>query len=149
MTFTEETAVFLGGKEVRARYFGRGHTNGDAVVFFPALRTIHMGDLMAGSSPLIDYGAGGSLKEWTGTLDGVLKNDFDTVIPGHGPVGKKADLVAYRAAVEKLRTRISGMVRGGSSKDDVQKVLMAEFGWTADGLPMQRGLDGLMVELRN
>src|ERR1019366_6472229 len=41
VTFTEETAVFLGGKEVRARYFGRGHTNGDAIVYFPALRTIH------------------------------------------------------------------------------------------------------------
>ena len=64
VTFTEETAVFLGGKEVRARYFGRGHTNGDAVVFFPARRTIHTGDLMAGTSILCDYGNGGSAKEW-------------------------------------------------------------------------------------
>src|ERR1035437_4828037 len=53
VTFTEETAVFLGGKEVRARYFGRGHTNGDAIVYFPALRTIHTGDMMAGTTPLI------------------------------------------------------------------------------------------------
>src|SRR5579863_4711774 len=35
IVFTDETAVFLGGKEVRAKYFGRGHTNGDAVVYFP------------------------------------------------------------------------------------------------------------------
>ena len=41
VVFTEETAVFLGGKEVRARYFGRGHTNGDAIIYFPALRTLH------------------------------------------------------------------------------------------------------------
>src|SRR5215472_1651421 len=39
ITFTTEVAVSLGGKEVRARYFGRGHTNGDAVMYFPALRT--------------------------------------------------------------------------------------------------------------
>src|ERR1035441_4246859 len=45
IVFTDETAVFLGGKEVRAKFFGRGHTNGDAVVFFPALKTIHTGDL--------------------------------------------------------------------------------------------------------
>ncbi len=64
ITFTDETAVFLGGKEVRAKYFGRGHTDGDAVIYFPALRTIHTGDLMAGNTPLIDYPGGGSLKDW-------------------------------------------------------------------------------------
>src|SRR5207249_2149278 len=40
VSFTDETEVFLGGKEVRAHYFGRGHTNGDAVIHFPALRVI-------------------------------------------------------------------------------------------------------------
>jgi cyclase len=92
VVFTEETAVFLGGKEVRARYFGRGHTNGDAIVYFPALRTIHTGDLMAGKTPLIDYPGGGSVVEWTKTLDEAMKLDFDTVIPGHGPVTDKAGL---------------------------------------------------------
>ncbi len=92
VTFTDETSVFLGGKEVRARYFGRGHTNGDAVIYFPALRTIHTGDLMAGTTPLIDYAGGGSLVEWTKTLDGAMKLDFETVIPGHGAVTNKAGL---------------------------------------------------------
>jgi cyclase len=148
VTFTEETAVFLGGKEVRARYYGRGHTNGDAVIYFPALRVVHTGDLVAGNSPLIDYGGGGSLVEWAKTLDGILTLDFDTMIPGHGPVGKKADIVTYRGNVEKLRTRITGLVRGGSSKDEVAKALTSEFGWDPKGLPMTRGLDGLMVELK-
>jgi len=85
IVFTQETAVFLGGKEVRARYFGRGHTNGDAIIYFPALRTLHTGDLMAGKTPLIDYPGGGSVVEWTKTLDEAMKLDFDTVIPGHGP----------------------------------------------------------------
>ena len=44
ITFTQETAVFVGGKEVRARYFGRGHTNGDAVIYFPEDRTTFTGD---------------------------------------------------------------------------------------------------------
>ena len=47
----QECSVFLGGKEVRAHYFGRGHTNGDAVIYFPALRTLHTGDMMAGATP--------------------------------------------------------------------------------------------------
>src|SRR6266567_7871384 len=107
VVFTEETAVFLGGKEVRARYFGRGHTNGDAIVYFPALRTLHTGDLMAGSTPLFDYPGGGSIVEFTKTLDAAMKGfDFDTVIPGHGPVTSKANLLTYRDNVEKLRNRV-------------------------------------------
>ncbi|MDP8991047.1 MAG: MBL fold metallo-hydrolase [Acidobacteriota bacterium] len=73
---------------MRAHFYGRGHTNGDAVVYFPLLKVIHTGDLMAGTSPLVDYNAGGSVIEWTKTLDGAMQLDFDTVIPGHGPVTK-------------------------------------------------------------
>jgi len=56
------------------------------IIYFPAIRTLHTGDLMAGSSPLIDYPGGGSVVEWIKTLDAAMKLDFDTVIPGHGPV---------------------------------------------------------------
>src|SRR5215472_7652452 len=97
VAFTDEAVVYLGGKEVRAKYFGRGHTNGDAIIYFPLLRTIHTGDLMAGNTPLIDYPGGGSVVEWTKTLDAAMKTlDFDTVIPGHGPVTTKAGLLTYR-----------------------------------------------------
>src|SRR5712691_8472105 len=111
IVFTDETAVFLGGKEVRARYFGRGHTNGDAIIYFPAQRTIHTGDLMAGTTPLVDYGGGGSIVEWTKTLDAAMKLDFDTVIPGHGPVTDRAGLLSYRNSVEKLRDCVSRLIR--------------------------------------
>jgi len=148
VTFTEESAVYLGGKEVRARYFGRGHTNGDAVVYFPALRTIHTGDLMAGTSPLIDYSGGGSAADWPKTLDAVLKLDFDTVIPGHGPVTDKAGLLNYRNNVEKLRARVAGLLRDGKAQDDVSKVLAAEFGWNPTSMQMKWGLPGMMKELK-
>lgn len=148
IVFSEEAGVFLGGKEVHARYCGRGHTNGDAVVYFPALRTLHTGDLMAGKTPLIDYNGGGSLVEWTKTLDEAMKLDFDTVIPGHGPVTNKAGLLAYRNNVDKLRIRASEMIRDGRSQEDVGKVMIAEFGWAAGGLQMQWSLPGMMKELK-
>jgi cyclase len=149
VVFTDETAVFLGGKEVRAKFFGRGHTNGDAIIYFPALRTIHTGDLMAGSTPLIDYPGGGSVVEWTKALDGAMKTwDFDRVIPGHGAITNKAGLTAYRNNVEKLRNRAAGLIRAGKSQDDVAKVMTAEFGWPADGLQMQWSLPGMMTELK-
>ena len=148
LVFTQETAVFLGGKEARARHFGRGHTNGDAIIYFPALRTIHTGDLMAGTSPLIDYPGGGSVVEWTKTLDAAMKLDFDTVIPGHGKVTNKAGLLAYRDNVEKLRNRVSGLIREGKSQDEVGKVVMGEYGWAAGSLNMQWSLPGMMTELK-
>jgi len=149
VVFTDEADVFLGGKEVRARYFGRGHTNGDAVIYFPALRTIHTGDLMAGTSPLIDYSGGGSLKEWAATLDGIMKGfDFDTVIPGHGAVTDKAGLLQYRNDVEKLTTEVSFMIKKGKTKDDVKNMLIANYKWDPTGLPMRVSLDGMLTEMK-
>src|SRR5580658_1435761 len=148
VTFSDEADVFLGGKEVRARYFGRGHTNGDAIIYFPALKTIHTGDLMAGKTPLIDYTGGGSLKAWTATLDGALQLDFDTVIPGHGPVTTKAGLLEYRNNVEKLRNRAGGLIHEGKSQEEVGKVMAAEFGWGAGTMQAQWSLPGMMKELQ-
>ncbi len=148
ITFTTETSVFLGGKEVHAYYFGRGHTNGDAVIYFPAIRTLHTGDLMAGTSPLIDYSGGGSVVEWTKTLDSALKLDFETVIPGHGPVTNKAGLMTYRDNVEKLRTRISGLIHEGKSQDDIAKFMTAEYKWAPGSLQQQWSVPGLMTELK-
>ena len=148
VVFTTEMSVFLGGKEVRAQYFGRGHTNGDAIIYFPALGTIHTGDLMAGNTPLIDYTGGGSVVEWTKTLDGAMQLDFDTVIPGHGPVTNKAGLLAYRNNIEKLRARASSLIHEGKSQDDVGKVMAAEFGWGPGSMQSQWSLPGMMNELR-
>ena len=149
VVFTEETSVFLGGKEVRARHFGRGHTNGDAVIYFPALRTIHTGDLMSGNTPLIDYPGGGSVAEWARTLDGAMAGfDFDRVIPGHGPITNKAGLMTYRNNVEKLRNRATALIREGKSREDVAKAMTAEFNWAANGLQMQWSIPGMMTELK-
>jgi glyoxylase-like metal-dependent hydrolase (beta-lactamase superfamily II) len=150
LTFTDEFAVHLGGKEVRAQYFGRGHTSGDVIVAFPALGAIHTGDLFLGRAPArggataarpagvniyVDYAQGGSFGDWTRTLDGVLQMDFDTVIPGHGPVSTKADVAQFRADIETMRTRLVGMIRGGRTKDDMVQTLEADYGWRARGCP--------------
>ncbi len=149
VVFTDETSVFLGGREVRAHYFGRGHTNGDAVIYFPELRTIHTGDLMAGTSPLIDYPGGGSLAEWGKTLSNAMAAwDFDTVIPGHGPVTNKAGLMTYRDNVEKLKARATALIRDGKSQDDLAKAMTAEYKWAPDSLQQQWSVPGMMKELK-
>lgn len=149
VTFTTEMSVFLGGKEVRAHYYGRGHTDGDAVMYFPQERVVHTGDLMAGTSPLIDYPGGGSLVDWTKTLDGILNGpDFDTVIPGHGDVTTKAGLKTYRDNVETLRNRAAALVKSGKSQDDLAKFMTAEYKWAPNSLNMQWSVPGMMTELK-
>jgi cyclase len=156
ITFSDEASVFLGGKEVRAKYFGRGHTSGDAVVYFPDLKVVHTGDLFlgrrrpeqgpsragapaqtrpAGVNIYVDYAQGGSFFDWTKTLDGALTLDFDTVIPGHGPVSNKEDVKAFRTDIETMRTRLAGMVRQGKTKDDIVSTLETDYGWRAKGCP--------------
>ena len=151
VTFTQETDLFLGGKEVRAKYYGRGHTNGDAFVYFPALKVLHTGDMFTSATPLIDYPGGGSLLEWPKTLDAVMNDkslDFDTVIPGHGPVSKKADLLTYRNNADKMRTRVQTLIRQGKNQDEVAKVMTAEYNWQPGSLNMQWSLPGMMTELK-
>jgi glyoxylase-like metal-dependent hydrolase (beta-lactamase superfamily II) len=148
ITFTTEADVNLGGKEVRAIYMGRGHTNGDAVIYFPALRVLHTGDLMAGTSPLIDYNGGGSVVEWPKTLDNALKLDFDTVIPGHGPITNKAGLETYRDNVEKLRNSVSAMVHEGKTQADVAKFMETEYKWAPNSLQQQWSVPVMYAELK-
>src|ERR1700723_2303292 len=148
ITFTTEADVNLGGKAVRAIYMGRGHTNGDAVIYFPGIRVLHTGDLMAGTSPLIDYNGGGSVVEWTKTLDNALKLDFDTVIPGHGAITNKAGLMTYRDNVVKLRTRVSGLVHEGKSQDEIAKVMDTEYKWAPGSLQQQWSVPGMIAELK-
>jgi len=150
ITFSDEFSIHLGGKEVRAKYFGRGHTNGDAVIFFPDLKVIHTGDLFLGRTAAresaaparprgvniyIDYAQGGSFFEWTKTLDGALQLDFDTVIPGHGPISSRNDLLKFRTDLETMRTRLVTLIKGGKSKDEIVNILEADYGWRAKGCP--------------
>jgi glyoxylase-like metal-dependent hydrolase (beta-lactamase superfamily II) len=150
VTFSDQLSVFLGGKEVRARYFGRGHTNGDAIVYFPDLGVIHTGDLFLGRAAgrggaaqtrppganiYVDYAQGGSFFDWTRTLEAALQLEFDTVIPGHGPVSSKEDLARFKLDVETMRTRLAAMVKEGRGKAEVLRVLETDYGWRSTGCP--------------
>ena len=104
---------------------------------------------MSGASPLIDYSGGGSIVEWTKTLDAAMAQlDFDTVIPGHGAVTNKAGLMTYRNNVEKLRNRVTGLIRERKSQDDIAKTMTAEFGWAPNSLNIQWSVPGFMTELK-
>ncbi len=102
-TVDDDRTVQIGNKSVRMLHAGRGHTDGDLVVLFVDDRVVHTGDLMFGGRyPNIDLEAGGSVRDWAGTLDRVSELHFDRVIPGHGPATDRDGLAAYRAFIAEL-----------------------------------------------
>ena len=151
MTYKRDHTIALGGRKIELHYYGRGHTGGDTIVYFPDLKTIATGDLMHLGTPLIDYRAGGSLVEWLHTLDQVLKLDFDTVIPGHGddPLTRN-DVRVYRHKLEILLTRGRALLRAGVPKSQfVQKLDLKDIGWDMDSPVMHRAsyIDGFYAEM--
>ena len=150
MVFTDQTAVYLGGVEVRAFYLGTGHTNGDAVVYFPDLDTVHGGDLLHGTAPFIDYANGGSSRGWVSTLNNILALDFDTAIPGHGAVMSRDDIIAFRNQMEAVRSHMAALIRGGMTRSDAPVRIRSEaLSWTMadNGLFMQRSIPGFYDEI--
>jgi cyclase len=136
ITFTEQSAVYLGGVEAQLHWFGRGHTNGDTVIYFPDLKTIHAGDLIIDAMPVIDYPGGGSALEFITTIDKLLTLDFDTMIPGHGRLMTKDDVRAYRARFQTMNDRMRALVRKGVTKNDLKtldearaRLRLADLGW--------------------
>ncbi|HJU42176.1 MAG TPA: MBL fold metallo-hydrolase [Vicinamibacterales bacterium] len=88
-TFKDRMTIGRGADQIDLYYFGRGHTNGDAWIVFPAHRIVHSGDIFAGKSvPLIDGNNGGSMVEIPATLrkaHSALMKNVDQIINGHTP----------------------------------------------------------------
>ena len=148
--YTDETSVFLGGIEVQVFHMGKGHTNGDSVVYFPDLKTVHGGDLLHGIAPFIDYANGGSSRGWVGTMNNILTLDFDTAIPGHGEIMDRRDVLNFRNQMESVRARMTDLVRGGLSAGDASDEIMdPDLSWTQveNGLFMQRSIPGFFNEI--
>jgi len=129
---TREHIVKLGGAEVRVLHLGRAHTGGDSVVYFPDLKVVATSDAVTTGTqgPLADYAGGGSFAEWTPVLDAMLKLDFDTAVPGAGPVLTKADVQSFRTKFTTVMMRANELVQKGVPKDQLLMQLKTDdIGW--------------------
>ena len=121
-TFKDKMTLFKGADEIDLFYFGRGHTNGDAWVLFPSLRTVHAGDIFSGKNlPLLDANNGGSAALIADSLQkgyDTLKN-VDTIITGHSTQMTMADLKEYIAFNREFLNDVQTAKRAGKSVDDI------------------------------
>jgi cyclase len=118
-TFKDKLSLGAGSDRIDLYYFGRAHTNGDAFVVFWALRVMHAGDAFAGkTTPIIDPNNGGSAVDYPNTLAKAasIKN-IDTIITGHSPMMKPADLREYATFNSDFVTWVRGEIKAGKSVD--------------------------------
>lgn len=149
ITLRDTLRIWLEDLPIDLHYLGRGHTDGDIVVHLPTERLVITGDLFALYGPyraVIDYTAGGSLRDWTRTLERVLQLDFDTVIPGHSGVTDRANVEGYIEYLTATQNMVREMNARQASRDEIQAMLQSEFDW--GGLEMSIGLDGVITEMR-
>jgi len=149
ITFDDHLTLYFGGQPLSLYWLGRGHTDGDIVIHVPEERLVLTGDLFAGWGPsirLIDYNGGGSLEEWSATLERVLELDFDTVIPGHSGVTDRAMLQGYLDETVRMQEMIRELNRAGRSPDEILSAVQEEFGRLA--FVILPGIQSAIAELQ-
>ena len=122
VTFNDTTTFHMNGQTVRVFHTANAHTDGDAMIHFQEADVIHMGDtFFNGFYPFIDSRSGGSIEGVFRSIDLVLElADAETVIiPGHGPIADRDDLIAYRDMLTKARDAISPLIADGKSVEEI------------------------------
>ena len=126
VTFTTTATFHLNGDDVTSIHLPPAHTDGDSFVRFTKANVIHTGDVFtAYRYPLMDVESGGSVKGIVAAIDRLLPliDDNTKVIPGHGGLSGKKDVLAYRKMVSTVVGRIEPMVK---SRKSLEQVLAAK-----------------------
>lgn len=110
-------------REVQILYFGRGHTEGDIVIFLPKEKVLVTGDLLTNSIPLM---RDAFPLEWSATLAEVEKLDYTQNIPGHGDVQQgKERLIMLRAFLDELVPAVERAISEGKTVEEAKKTVKA------------------------
>jgi len=120
--FGDRLTIGIGADQIELRYFGRGHTNGDAWVIFPALRAAHSGDIFARKGiPLLDGNNGGSGVAIPDTLAKAAAGlaNVDSIITGHSTTMTVADLKEYVEFNRDFLNAVREGKRAGRSPEEI------------------------------
>lgn len=115
------TTIELNDETVLVTPYAPAHTDGDLSVHFVKADVLHVGDTWAnGFYPFIDHATGGSIDGMIRAAEAnlALASEATLVIPGHGAVGHRPDLVAYRDMLVDVRDRVASLKAAGRSIEE-------------------------------
>ena len=153
-TFKDTMKIGKGADEINLYYFGRGHTNGDAFVVFPALRFMHAGDIFSGKNiPLLDSNNGGSgvlIGKTLAKAASSVKN-VDSIITGHSTVMTVADLREYAQFNDDFADTVAAGKKAGKSVDEIAAAWMmpAKYKGYTDPVAGPSATDATKARLKN
>ena len=128
LTYETELTLHLGSEEVHLYHFGRAHTDGDTLVYFKTSNVIHWGDTFSNRwIPAMD--ASGNSLDWIEWLDkGIAVSPTATMVPGHGAIGKQADVLKLRAFFTKLQSDVRREIAAAKTREQaMDEVKEAEY----------------------
>lgn len=126
VTFSDRLTIELGGKTVELIYVGRSHSDNTIVLHFPAERALFTVDIITVKRLPYQNFPDSYFPDWIEALKMVETIDFDILVPGHGPLGTKADASDNRAYLEDLYTAVLEQARVGASLEEMQQNITLE-----------------------
>jgi glyoxylase-like metal-dependent hydrolase (beta-lactamase superfamily II) len=124
ITFEHDVTVHLNGEDIQAIYFPAGHTDGDAMIFYPHANVVHMGDdFVHPSFPFIDIASGGSVQGMIAACENVIpKLPPDVkVIPGHGDLATLDDVRAWLGMLQETTAVVRKALQQGNTLEEMKK----------------------------
>jgi glyoxylase-like metal-dependent hydrolase (beta-lactamase superfamily II) len=139
VTFTDRMSIDLGGKHVELIYTGKNHSDNSLVVLIPQDRILFAVDFIPVETVAYRTLADGYPDEWIDSLRQVEGLEFDTLVPGHGKIGKREHVGMFRGYLQDLRDAVREQVQKGASleeaKTNVQLPKYEQWGRYADWFP--------------
>ena len=109
-TFDRDFAVYQNGDQINLAHFDPAHTDTDIYIHFHNANVLHAGDTwFNGMYPFIDEATGGRIGGMIAAAEKSLAvaDDNTKIIPGHGPLGSKADLKRSHDMLSAIRLSIA------------------------------------------
>jgi cyclase len=121
VTLDDSLTIQDGKLEARMVFLGIGHTDGDIVLLLPLQKIAFVGDLFFNQA--IPNVQDATILQWMKTLEGMLKLDADTFVPGHGPIGSRKDVEGFLDYFAELKSLVDPVVsRGDSAEQAIREI---------------------------
>jgi glyoxylase-like metal-dependent hydrolase (beta-lactamase superfamily II) len=124
ITFEHDVTVHLNGEDIRALHFPAGHTDGDAIIYFPQNNVVHMGDdFVRYGFPFIDVAAGGTVQGMIAACEKSIEQlPADVkIIPGHGALSNVDDVRVYIKMLKETSAAVDAALKANKSLDQMKK----------------------------
>ncbi|MEN0053091.1 MAG: MBL fold metallo-hydrolase [Mucilaginibacter sp.] len=122
VTFKDEHTMSFNGETLQMKHYAPAHTDSDISVYFPNADILHVADTWwNGYYPFIDYNTGGNIEGAikAANLNVSRTTDKTIIIPGHGPIGNRKQLIEFRDMLVDIHAKVSTLKKQGKSVNEV------------------------------